>query len=274
MIDQAEKGQRFRDLHHSGQAFVLPNPWDIGSAKLVASLGYEALATTSAGFAHSLGRPDGGVTRDQALAHCAAIVLASDLPVSADLENGFGHDPAEVADTVLRAAETGLAGCSVEDASGDPAAPIYPFDLAVARVAAAVAAVETLGSPFVLTARSENFLHDRPDLGDTIRRLQAFEEAGAEVLYAPALPDLAAMAEVVAAVGRPVNLLADPRYTLDQLRGTGAARISLGSALSRAAYGALLRAGREVATMGTFGFLSDAASSAELNGLFGRPPAG
>lgn len=274
MIDQAEKGQRFRDLHHSGQAFVLPNPWDIGSAKLVASLGYEALATTSAGFAHSLGRPDGGVTRDQALAHCAAIVLASDLPVSADLENGFGHDPAEVADTVLRAAETGLAGCSVEDASGDPAAPIYPFDLAVARVAAAVAAVETLGFPFVLTARSENFLHDRPDLEDTIRRLQAFEEAGAEVLYAPALPDLAAMAEVVAAVGRPVNLLADPRYTLDQLRGTGAARISLGSALSRAAYGALLRAGREVATMGTFGFLSDAASSAELNGLFGRPPAG
>ena len=268
MTAQRAKAERFRDLHFEPEAFLLPNPWNPGSAKFLESLGYRALATTSAGFAQSLGRPDGGVSRDEAIAHAAEIVAATDLPVSADLEGGFGPTPEDAATTVARAAAAGLAGCSIEDYSGDDADPIYDAGLARERIEAAVAAVRALDFPFVLTARSENFLHGRVDLADTIARLEAFQEAGANVLYAPGLPDLAAMADVVAAVDRPVNVLADPRFTVAEMRATGAKRISIGSHFFRAAFAGLRRAATEFASEGTMHFTEDAAGL-DLNGLFG-----
>src|SRR5579872_4530748 len=207
--DQAEKARRFRALHERHQAFVIPNPWDRGTARLLTSLGFEALATTSAGFAFSLGRRDGAVNREEVLAHCRVIVDATALPVSADLENGFGNAPATVAETIRLAAATGLVGGSIEDATGEATSPLYDFAFAVERVKAAVAAARSLPFPFTLTARAENFLHGRLDLDDTIRRLRAFSEAGADVLYAPGLPSLEAVAQVCAAVApRPVNVLA------------------------------------------------------------------
>ncbi|HLJ63723.1 MAG TPA: isocitrate lyase/phosphoenolpyruvate mutase family protein, partial [Stellaceae bacterium] len=198
--DQAEKARRFRALHERHQAFVIPNPWDRGTARLLTSLGFEALATTSAGFAFSLGRRDGAVNREEVLAHCRVIVDATALPVSADLENGFGNAPATVAETIRLAAATGLVGGSIEDATGEATSPLYDFAFAVERVKAAVAAARSLPFPFTLTARAENFLHGRLDLDDTIRRLRAFSEAGADVLYAPGLPSLEAVAQVCAAV--------------------------------------------------------------------------
>lgn len=263
-------GARFRDLHGDDEAFIMPNPWDVGSAKLLASLGYRALGTTSAGLAHSLGRSDGVrvVSRDEALAHARAIVEATDLPVSADLERGFGDTPDEVAATIVAAAERGLAGCSIEDATGLADDPIYDLGLATERIVAAVEAVRSLDDPFVLTARSENFLHDRPDLADTIARLEGFQDAGAEVLYAPGLPDLEAMQSVVSAVDRPVNLLVHPRYTIAELQSTGAKRISLGSAFSRAAWGGFIRAAREVIEEGSLGFMADSADFDDLDELF------
>jgi 2-methylisocitrate lyase-like PEP mutase family enzyme len=214
-----------------------------------------------------LGRPDGGITRDEAIAHAADLVAATDLPVSADLENGFGPTPEDVVVTIHRAAEAGLAGCSIEDFSGDNDEPIYDFGLSRERIVAAAEAAAGLGVPFVLTARSENFLHERPDLGDAIARLQAFAEAGADVLYAPGLPDLAAMEAVVSSVDRPVNLLADPRFTVAQLRATGAKRISIGSHFFRAAFGALRRAATEFTTDGTMSFTRDA-DGLDLDALF------
>jgi 2-methylisocitrate lyase-like PEP mutase family enzyme len=269
-ISQAEKAKRFRALHEGPGAFILPNPWDAGSARILAALGFEALATTSAGFAFSLGRKDGQVTREEALAHCRAIAEASDLPVNADLENCFGDDPKTVAETIRLAAATGIAGGSVEDASGDESRPIYPHSLAVERVAAAVEAARAVGFPFVLTARAENFLHGRADLDDTIRRLRAYAAAGADVLYAPGLTGLEAIRQVCAAVApKPVNVLAGMKganFPVAELAAAGARRISVGGALARMALGAMIRAAREMKEKGTFTFVEEAAPSAEVNG--------
>jgi 2-methylisocitrate lyase-like PEP mutase family enzyme len=270
-LSQSEKAKQFRDLHDGEETFVIPNPWDAGTARMLAALGFRALATTSAGFAFSLGRRDGEglVTRDEAFVHARTIVEASDLPVSADLENGFGDEPDTVAETIRMAGATGLVGCSVEDATGDPRRPIYDHAHAVERVAAAVEAARRLPFPFVLVARAENFLHGRPDLDDTIRRLQAFAAAGADALYAPGLPGLDAIRAVCAAAApRPVNALAGGKggaLTVANLAAAGVRRISLGSALSRAALGAFLRAAREIINEGTFTFGDEAASFAELN---------
>ncbi len=267
-MTQTDKARRFRALHERKGAFVIPNPWDVGSAHILAALGFEALATTSLGMAVSLGRRDGAVSREDALAHCRAVVGATDLPVSADLENCFGDDPAAVAETIGLAAATGLAGGSVEDASGDPRRPIYDFGLAVERVAAAAEAARALPFPFMLTARAENFLRGKPDLDDTIRRLQAFEKAGADVLYAPLLPDLAVIKTVCAAVLKPVNVLAGrPQFSVAQLEAAGVKRVSLGGLLARAALGAFLRAAREIKKRGTFTFAMDAAATDEISAM-------
>ena len=206
-MSQSEKGAAFQALHARAGCFVIPNPWDVGTARLLAGLGFEALATTSAGCAFALGRPDGAVTRDEALANARAIVEACDLPVSADLEGGYGDAPEEAAETIRMAAGTGLVGGSIEDATGRGDHPIYDFDLAVERVRAAVEAARGLPFPFTLTARAENFLCGRPDLADTIRRLQAFQDAGADVLYAPGLRSREDIASVVRALDRPVNVV-------------------------------------------------------------------
>lgn len=275
--DTAEKAARFAELHQRPGAFVLPNPWDVGTARLLHGLGFEALATTSAGMAYALGRPDGegAVTRDEAIAHARSLVEATPLPVSADLENCFGDDAETVAETVSMAAEAGLAGCSVEDATGDRARPIYDFGHAVERVAAAVEAARSVGRPFVLTARSENFLHNRPDLDDTIARLQAFEAAGADVLFAPGLADMESIRAVCAAVSCPVNVvmgLAGGAFSVDQLGDAGVKRVSLGSSLSRAALGGFLRAAREVRESGTFTFAADAVPFSEMQHLMSGKP--
>lgn len=265
-IDQAEKARRFQELHRRPGTFVIPNPWDAGSARILAALGFEALASTSSGFAFSLGRRDGATTREELLAHLRAIAAATDLPVSADLEKCFGDDPETVAETIRLAAGTGIVGGSVEDFTGDPRRPIYDLSQAVERVAAAVEAARALPFPFTLTARAENYLHGRSDLDDTLKRLQAYEKAGADVLYAPLLPDLAAIGAVTAALSKPLNVLAGrPLLSVAELAGAGVKRISLGGLLSRAALGGLLRATREIRERGTFGFAGDAASSAELN---------
>jgi 2-methylisocitrate lyase-like PEP mutase family enzyme len=257
----AERARAFRALHEGPGPLLLPNPWDAGSARLLASLGFAALATTSGGFAATLGRLDGGVTRDEALGHAAAIVAATALPVSADLENAFADEPAGVAETIGLAAATGLAGCSVEDFTRRPGEPIYDLGLARERVAAAAAAAGAAPGPLVLTARAENYLHGRPDLADTIRRLQAYQEAGADVLYAPGLTSLADIRAVVSSVDRPVNVLAFPGTpAVPQLAEAGVRRISVGSAFSNAALGALVCAARELRDEGTYGFLGLAAT--------------
>ena len=257
---QAERARVFRALHEGPGPLLLPNPWDAGSARLLASLGFAALATTSGGFAATLGRPDGRVTRDEALGHAAAIAAATSLPVSADLENAFADEPAGVAETIGLAAAAGLAGCSVEDFTRRPDEPIYDLGLARERIAAAVAAAAAAPGPLVLTARAENYLHGRPDLADTIRRLQAYQEAGADVLYAPGLTSLADIASVVASVDRPVNVLTLPDTpAVPELAAAGVRRISVGSAFSNAAFGALVCAARELLEQGTYGFLEQAA---------------
>jgi len=274
---QSDKARTFRALHQRRGAFVMPNPWDVGTARILAGLGFEALATTSAGLAFALGRRDGegAVSRQEALDHARAMVGATPLPVSADLENGFGDAPETAAETIRLAADAGLVGASIEDATGDPERPIYDASLARDRIAAAAEAARALPFPFTLTARAENFLHGRPHLDDTIRRLTAFEAAGADVLYAPGLRDLTMIRTVCAAVGKPVNVimgLAGAPFSVDDLAATGVRRISLGSALSRAALGAFLRAAREVKERGTFSFADDAASFADLDPFMqGRP---
>jgi 2-methylisocitrate lyase-like PEP mutase family enzyme len=270
MSSQQAKAEQFRKLHERPGAFVIPNPWDAGTAIILASLGFEALATTSAGLAFALGlRDGGGLTRDAALANVKAIAGATALPVSADLENCYADAPEEAARTLVLAAEAGAVGGSIEDASGNPAAPIYDFGLAVERVAAAAEAVRRLPFPFTLTARAENFLKGRTDLDDTIRRLQAFERAGADVLYAPGLPDIEAIRVVCRAVTKPVNVLAGARQThsVAELADAGARRISVGSALNLAALGAFLRAARELKDTGTLDFLSDAVPYAQIQAL-------
>ncbi|MBS0562288.1 MAG: isocitrate lyase/phosphoenolpyruvate mutase family protein [Proteobacteria bacterium] len=274
---RAQKVEAFRALHAAPGAFVLPNPWDRGSARILASMGFQALATTSAGFAFSIGVVDGVPGRAAVLANAADIVAETSLPVNADLENCFADAPDAAAETIRLAAETGLAGGSIEDASGNPGAPIYDFSLAVERVAAAAEAARAVPGGFVLTARAENFLHGRPDLDDTIRRLQAFEKAGAEVLYAPGLPDMAAIRAVCSSVSRPVNVLANPRIpglSVAAMAEAGAKRISLGGTLTRAAFGALLRAGRELLDTGTFRFAADAMPGAEIAAVMRKDAGG
>lgn len=270
MTSTAAKFETFRRLHERPGLFVVPNPWDAGSARILAALGYEALATTSAGFAFSLGRQDSPacITRDEALANARAIVDAVELPVSCDLANGYGHTPGQCAATIRLAAATGLAGGSIEDATGDSAAPIYDFQLAVERVAAASEAARDL--PFLLTGRAENFLWGRPDLDDTIRRLQAFSAAGADVLFAPGLPSLEAIRLVCSSVDKPVNAVMGFQgsvYSLDDLQAAGVKRVSVGGSFARAALGALLRAAREVKENGTFSYAADAVTHAEVSKL-------
>jgi 2-methylisocitrate lyase-like PEP mutase family enzyme len=260
---QAATAERFLALHHADEPLLLPNPWDAGSAKLLAALGFDALATTSSGFAATLGRLDGGISRDEAMAHSAAIVAATDLPVSADLENGFADDPDGVAETVRLAIEAGLAGCSVEDFARRHSDPIYPAALAAERVAAAAEAAHAGPVHLVLTARAENFLHGRADLADTIARLQSFQEAGADVLYAPGLHELADIRQVVAEVDRPVNVLALPNApSVQELASVGVRRISVGGAFAYAALGAVVAASKELREEGTYGFWKGAGSGA------------
>jgi 2-methylisocitrate lyase-like PEP mutase family enzyme len=271
MRTQAEKGKVFRELHQRDHAFIIPNPWDIGTVRLLQKLGFEALATTSAGFAYTIGKPDGAVTRDETLSHAAALVAFTDLPVSADTENGYADDPAQVAETVRLAAGVGLAGCSIEDVG--PQRDRGPYELALAkeRVRAAVEAAHALPFPFTLTARAENFIIGRPDLRDTIARLQAFQEAGADVLFAPGLKTKEDIQTVVRSVDRPVNVimgLQGVQLSLADLSAIGVKRISVGSALSRAALGAFLRAAHELKEQGTFTFAEDAPKYADLNAMF------
>ena|SRR5436190_4728783 len=255
MSEQAERASRFLALHEGGRPLLLPNAWDMGSAKLLESLGFDALATTSSGFAATLGRLDGSVTRDEALAHSATIVQATALPVSADLENCFADDPAGVADTVRLAVEAGLAGCSIEDFTGEHGQPIYDAGLAGERVAAAAEAAHAGPVHLVLTARSENYLHGRKDLADTIGRLQAYQEAGADALYAPGLTELDEIRQLVESVDRPVNVLARPGApSVPELAGAGVSRVSVGGGFAFTALGALVEAARELAEEGTYSF--------------------
>jgi 2-methylisocitrate lyase-like PEP mutase family enzyme len=277
MKSPLEKAAAFRALHDRPGAFVIPNPWDAGTARLLASLGFEALATTSLGLANSLGRVDGtnGVSRAQVIENCRVIAAATDLPVNADLENGYAHEPRAAAEIIRLAAAAGISGGSIEDATGEPGRPIYDFALAVERVQAAVEVARALPVPFMLTARAENLLHGRLDLDDTIRRLQAFEKAGADVLYAPGVRDLATIRTVVSAVSKPVNVVmsaADPDLTVAQLAAVGVKRISVGGALSRLALAAFMKGAREIAERGAFTWLRDTIPSKDLKDVFRRWP--
>jgi 2-methylisocitrate lyase-like PEP mutase family enzyme len=277
MRTHAERAAAFRALHERPGAFIIPNPWDAGTAKLLASLGFEALATTSLGLANSLGRPDGAgvVSREEVLDNCRAIAAATDLPVNADLENGYAHEPRAAAEMIRLASEAGIVGGSIEDATGDPQNPIYDFALAVERVQAAVETGRSLPVPFVLTARAENLLHGRPDLDDTIRRLQAFEKAGADVLYAPGLRDLPTIRTVVRAVGKPLNVVmsaADPAITQAQLAEAGVKRISVGGALSRLALAAFLKGAAEMKDEGGFTWIRDTVPTKDLKAIFRAAP--
>jgi 2-methylisocitrate lyase-like PEP mutase family enzyme len=266
-VTQNEKAARFRALHDGPGTFVIPNPWDVASARILAGLGFQALATSSAAAASTLGRRDGGLTRDEALAHARVIVGATDLPVSADLEKGFGDGPEVVAETIRRAAAAELVGCTIEDATGNPDRPLYETGLAVERIAAAAEAARALPFPFILTARAHNLLYAAPSLGQTITRLQAFEAAGADVLFAPGLPDLAAVQAVCAAVSRPVNFMAGIKgksFSVPDLAAAGVKRISLATSLYRAAMTGLLDAAREVADSGQFGFVDSSVATQEL----------
>jgi 2-methylisocitrate lyase-like PEP mutase family enzyme len=262
-MTQQDKAKRFLELHHEDTPLLMPNPWDLGSAKLLASLGFQALATTSSGFAATLGRLDGSVTRDEALAHAAAVVGATDLPVSADFENGFADEPERVAETIRLAIDTGLAGCSVEDFTGDRESPIYDAGLARERVAAAAEAAHAGPVHFVLTARAENYLHGHRDLADTIGRLQSYQEAGADVLFAPGVSELDEVRQLVESVDRPVNVLALPGSpTVAELGGVGVRRISVGGAFAYVALGAAAEAARELLEQGTFGYWDGARAGA------------
>ena len=268
---QAEKGDAFRALHEREGAFIIPNPWDVGTARLLAGLGFEALATTSAGYAFSMGQRDNTVGRERMMVHVAAIAAATDLPVSADLENGFGDDPKTVAATIQLGAAAGLVGGSIEDSTQRPGDPIYELGHAVERVRAAAEAARSLRFRFTLTARAENYLVGRSDLADTIRRLQAYQEAGADVLYAPGLQSEEEISAVVGAVDRPVNVvmgLQGVQLSLATLAELGVKRVSVGSALTRAALGAFLRAAREMRDHGTFAFAAEAVSYREISALF------
>jgi 2-methylisocitrate lyase-like PEP mutase family enzyme len=271
MLTQAEKGRVFRALHQRDAAFIVPNPWDVGSARLLAHLGFEALATTSAGYAFSVGQRDNTIGRGETLAHIAALTAATDLPITGDLENGYGDDPETAAETIRLGALAGLVGGSLEDATGRPSDPVYEIGHAADRIRAAAEIVRGLSFTFTLTARAENFLIGRPDLKDTITRLQAYQSAGADVLYAPGLTSAEDIAAVVSSVDRPVNVvmgLKGAKLNLATLTGLGVKRVSVGSALSRAALGAFLRAAEEMRLRGTFDFADAATSYQDLNVIF------
>jgi 2-methylisocitrate lyase-like PEP mutase family enzyme len=269
-ITQEEKALRFRALHDGPGTFVIPNPWDAGSARMLAGLGFQALATSSGASAASIGRRDGRLTREEAMSHSRSIVDATDLPVSADLEKGFGDRPEDVAETVRLAAEAGLVGCTIEDSTGNPNIPLFDFSLAVDRIAAAAQAAKALPFPFALTARAHNLLYPNPSLKDTIDRLQAFEAAGADVLFAPGLPDLDSVRAVCTAVTKPVNFMVGFKgksFSVIELATAGVRRISLATSLYRAAMTGLLDAAREIKDTGQFGFLDRTLTTAELNNL-------
>ena len=271
MLTQAEKGLAFRALHARASAFIIPNPWDVGTARILAHLGFEALATTSMGYALSAGQCDNTIGRHRMMEHVSAIASATDLPVSADLENGFGDAPEMAAETIRLAAAAGAVGGSIEDATGRPDHPIYELEHAVERIRAAAEAVRALPFGFTLTGRAENYLHGRPDLEDTITRLRAYQEAGADVLYAPGLASKDEIAAVVSSVDRPVNVvmgLQGVQLSLADLSAIGVRRVSVGSALCRAALGAFLRAAREMREHGTFAFANEAVSSREISAIF------
>jgi 2-methylisocitrate lyase-like PEP mutase family enzyme len=271
---QAEKGHAFRALHAREGAFIIPNPWDVGSARILAQAGFEALATTSAGFAFTLGRRDNTIARYAMLDHVATIAAATELPVSADLENGYADTPEGVAETYALAATTGIVGASIEDSTGDPAHPLFDIAIAAERVRAAVEAVRALLFPFTLTARAENFLVGQNDLADVIRRLQAYQEAGADELYAPGLVERDDITAVVKSVDRPINVvmgLAGARFSLGELAALGVKRVSVGSALARASFGALIDAAREMREHGTFAFADHAVAYRELGAMFDAP---
>jgi 2-methylisocitrate lyase-like PEP mutase family enzyme len=271
-MTQTEKALRFQEFHRQSGTFLIPNPWDAGSARLLAGLGFDALATSSAACAGTFGRRDHGIKRDEAIAHARAIASATDLPVSADLENGFGDSPAVVSETILLAAGAGLAGCSIEDASSSHEKRLYDLNHATERIAAAAQTVRALSFPFTLTARAENFVSGKPDLDDTISRLLAYEKAGADVLFAPGLPDLAAVRTVCSAVKKPVNFLAGIKgqsFTVPELAGAGVKRISVAASLYRAAMTQLAEAAREVKESGTFRYLDKTMTTAEFNRLLG-----
>jgi 2-methylisocitrate lyase-like PEP mutase family enzyme len=273
MKTQQEKAAAFRALHERAGVFIIPNAWDAGSAKLLASLGFEALATTSLGLANALGKVDGtgAVSRDELLANCAQIAQATSLPVSADLENCYADEPRAAARTITLAAEAGVVGGSIEDATGDEAKPIYDLSLSVERVHAAVEAARALPFPFVLTARADGLLHGQRDLEDIIRRLQAFEKAGADVLYAPGLRELAAVRTVTSAVRKPVNVVmssGDPAITAAQLADAGVRRISVGGALSRLAFAAVMKAAQEMKTQGGFTWVASTMPTKEVKRIF------
>ena len=272
-VTQGEKALRFRALHEGPGAFVIPNPWDTASARILAGLGFVALATSSAASAVALGKKDGQLTRDEAMAHARLIVGATELPVSGDLEKGFGDAPEAVTETIRLAADAGLVGCTIEDATGNPGAPLYDFALAVERIAAAAEAARALPFPFMLTARAHNLMFANPSLEETIRRLQAFERAGADVLFAPGLPDLKAVRAVCGAVSKPVNFMVGIKgksFSVIELEAAGVRRISLATSLYRAAMTGFLDAAREVKDSGTFGFLERSASTADLVELMNR----
>lgn len=268
MTTQHDKATQLRALQDAPGVFVIANAWDGGSARILAGLGFRALATSSGACAATLGRVDGKVTREEALAHARNIVAATDVPVSADLEKGFGDSPEVIAHTVRLAAQVGLVGCSIEDATGNDERPLFDMSLAVERVAAAVQAARALPFPFTLTARAENYLRGNPDLDDTIHRLQAFERAGADVLFAPGLPDLAAVRTVCASLAKPVNFMVAIRgksFSVAELAAAGVRRISLATSLYRAAMTGLVAAAREIKDVGTFGYLDTAITTAEIN---------
>ena len=267
-MDQTQKASQFQELHRRPGAFLIPNPWDAGSARILAGLGFEAFATSSGAAAATFGRRDGRLSREEALASARSITKATDLPVSADLENGFGNSPEAAAEIVRMAAEVGVVGCSIEDSTGNQDSPLYDVQLAAERVSAAVEAARSLPFHFTLTARAENFVRGKPDLEDTIKRLQAYEKAGADVMFAPALPDLAAVRAVCSAVSKPVNFMAGIRgksFTLAQLIEAGVKRISFASSLYRAAMTGLIEAASEAKQRGTFSYLEKTLTTAELN---------
>jgi 2-methylisocitrate lyase-like PEP mutase family enzyme len=270
VFSQIEKANRFLELHQASGAFVMPNPWDVGSARILAGLGFQALATSSAAAANVVGRKDHDLTRDEALSHGKAIADATDVPVSADLGNGFGDRPEIVAETVRLAAQAGLVGCTIEDASGGPGQPLYSLELAVDRIAAAAEAARKLPFSFMLTARAHNLLFANPNLDETILRLQAFEKAGADVLFAPGLPDLESVRTVCNAISKPFNFMAGIKgksFSVSELAAAGVKRISLATSLYRAAMTGFLDAVQEVKTAGTFNFLDESVTTPELNKL-------
>lgn len=271
-LSQYEKAVRFRALHEAPGLFVIPNPWDTASARILAGMGFQALASSSGAAATSIGKRDGGLTRDQALEQARVIVDTTDLPVSADLEKGFGDPPEVVAETIRRAADAGLAGCTIEDSTGNPDRPLYEETLAVERIAAAAEAAHALPIPFMLTARAHNFLYPNPDLDDTIRRLQAYERAGADVLFAPGLPDVATVRTVCASVKRPFNFMAGMKgksFPVSELAAAGVKRISLATSLYRAAMTGLINAAAEVRDAGQFGFVDSSMATPDIYKLMG-----